>query len=80
LTILSWQFRIQCTDENSAETIAALEAIRDTNTLVEFFPSGDENKTSYSVKLTSLGERLMYEEQGAKQGYLDIIMEEVFKS
>jgi len=77
-TILSWQFRIQCTDENSAETIAALEAIRDTQTLVAFYPSGDTAKTSYNVKLTQLGERLMYEEQGAKEGYLEIILEQVF--
>uniref|UniRef100_A0A6M3K386 Uncharacterized protein n=1 Tax=viral metagenome TaxID=1070528 RepID=A0A6M3K386_9ZZZZ len=78
-TILSWAFRIACTDENSAETIVALEAIRDTNTLVPFYPSGDPNKTSFNVKLTQLSERVMYEEQGAKQGYLDIQIEEVFK-
>ncbi len=78
-TILAWQFRIACTDENSAEIIAALEAIRDTVTLVAFYPSGDENKTSYNVKLTQLGERLMYEEQGAREGYLDIVVEEIFK-
>lgn len=77
-TILSWQFRIQCTDENSAETIAALEAIRDMQTLVAFYPSGDTAKTSYNVKLTQLGERIMYEEQGAKEGYLEITLEQVF--
>uniref|UniRef100_A0A6M3LFR1 Uncharacterized protein n=1 Tax=viral metagenome TaxID=1070528 RepID=A0A6M3LFR1_9ZZZZ len=78
-TILAWQFRIECTDENSAETIAAMEAIRDTNTLVAFYPSGDVNKTSYNIKLTQLGEQVMFEEQGAKQGYLDVTCEEVFK-
>jgi len=79
-TILSWAFRIACTDENSAETIVALEAIRDTNTLVAFYPSGDPNKTSFNVKLTQLDERVMYEEQGAKEGYLTVTLEEVFNA
>jgi len=79
-TILGWQLQIQCTDENAAETIAALEAIRDMGTLVTFYPSGDENKTSYNVKLTQLGERLIYEEQGAKEGWLDVQIEEIFSA
>jgi len=79
-TILSWAFRIECTDENSAETIEALEAIRDTNTLVAFYPSGDPSKTSFNIKLTQLGERVMFEEQGAKQGYLEVTCEEVFNA
>ena len=77
-TILAWQFKIQCTDDEASNIIAAMETIRDKNTLVAFYPSGDENKTSYKVKLTQLGERLMYEEQGAAEGYLDVICEEVF--
>jgi len=78
-TILSFSFRMQCTDENSAETIAAIEALRDSGLLYVFYPSGDPNKTSYNIKVTQVGERVMYEKQGAKEGYLDITCEEIFR-
>ena len=79
-TIRSWQFRIECTDDNAAATITALEAVRDTQTLVAFYPSGDTAKTSYNVKLTQLGEQIAYEEQGDKEGWLDVQIEEVFSA
>ena len=78
-TILGWNLQIECTDENSAETIEAFETLRDTQLLVPFYPSGDPDKTSFNVKVTQLGERIMYEEQGAKEGYLEVRIEEIFR-
>ena len=59
--------------------ITALEAIRDTVTLVPFFPSGDTAKTSYNVKLTQLPMRFYVENQQSRAGYIEVTVEEIFK-
>ena len=77
-TISAWTFRIEATDDNSEALITAFEALRDTNTLVTFFPSGDTAKTSYNVKLTTMPMRYWVENQTTRQGYIEISLEEVF--
>ena len=77
--ISAWTFQIQATDINAAVTIAALETIRDTATLVAFYPSGDTAKSSYNVKLTRLPEDLIYDEQREGEGYLEVSVEQIFE-
>ena len=78
-TILGWTFRIQATDHNAAKIISEFETIRDTNTLVAFYPSGDTSKTSYNVKLTQMPLVFHHEEQGGIQGFIEVACEEIFK-
>jgi hypothetical protein len=77
--ISAWEMDILAIEDDSNEIFDAFEAIRDTNTLVAFYPSGDPNKTSYNVKLTQMPSREWWENQGAKEGYFKIVVEEIFK-
>jgi len=76
--ISAWTFKIQATEDTSDAIIAAFETIMDTGTLVAFYPTGDTAKTSYNVKLTSLSELIWVENQGTRQGYLEVTVEQVF--
>ena len=78
--ISSWTFTVMASDENSQETFEAFETLYDTNTLVAFYPSGDENKTSYNVKITQMPSANWWEEQGAREGQFSITVEEVFNA
>jgi len=78
-TLNAWAVPIQCIGENASQTFTDLETIRDTATLVAFYPSGDENKTSYNVKLTNMPSREWFEEMGGREGYIQIELQEVFK-
>ena len=77
-TINGWIFRVLAIDDNAAATIAEFEAIRDTNTLVAFYPTGDTGKTSYNVKLTQMPLKFYVENRGDKEGYIEISVEEIF--
>uniref|UniRef100_A0A6M3LFG7 Uncharacterized protein n=1 Tax=viral metagenome TaxID=1070528 RepID=A0A6M3LFG7_9ZZZZ len=77
--ISGWTFTIDASGDDGAETFTNFETIADTNTLVAFYPSGDVNKTSYSVKLTSMPSRNWWEEAGAREGQFTVTVEEVFR-
>ena len=76
--ISAWTFRVNCIGEDGAKTFADFEAIRDTATLVTFYPSGDSAKSSYNVKLTHMPDKEWFENQGAKQGWMEVTLEEIF--
>jgi len=79
VVINGWLFHIQATEDDADAIITALEAVRDTNTLVAFYPSGDPNKTSYNVKLTTMPLRFYHEEQGGREGFVEVDVQEIFK-
>ena len=54
------------------------ETIRDTNTLVAFYPSGDTSKASFNVKLTQMPTREWWEEQGRREGQFQVVLEQIF--
>ena len=77
-TINGWTFHILATDDNAEAIITALEAIRDTNTLVAFYPTGDTAKTSYNVKLTTMPLRFYVENMKTRQGYIEVDVQQIF--
>ncbi len=77
-TINGWVVQILATGDKGEAIFTAFEAIRDTKTLVAFYPSGDTAKTSYNVKLTTMPSREWWENQGRKEGYFTVTLEEIF--
>ena len=80
--INGWIFVVECTDEDAEARIAEFEALKATNTLVVFNPTGDPNKTdfNYNVKLTQMPMRFYVEEQGTRETKgIEVVVEEVFK-
>lgn len=77
--IRAWTFRIDATGKYGELDFTNMETIRDTNTLVAFYPSGDSSKTSYNVKLVSMPSREWWENQGRRDGIFDVRVEEVFE-
>ncbi|KKL92583.1 hypothetical protein LCGC14_1883240 [marine sediment metagenome] len=77
-TINGWIFRIQATEDTAEALIAEFEAIRDTDTLVKFYPTGDPAKTSYNVKLITMPLQFYVENQTTRQGYIEVDIQEVF--
>jgi hypothetical protein len=77
--ISRWSFGVICDDENAQATIEALETLQDTNTLIAFYPSGDEAKDSFNVKLTQMPGGYRWENQGGREGIVQVVVEEVFK-
>ena len=77
-TISAWTFNVVATDENAEATIADFEAIRDTKTLVVFYPSGDPSKTSYNVALSTMPMRYVIENQSTRTGIIQVTLEQVF--
>jgi len=75
----AFTFRVACLDEDADATIAAFEAIRDTATLVTFYPSGDTSQDSFTVKLSSMPLRFYHEEEGGREGWVEVTVEEIFK-
>ncbi len=76
--IHSWTFPIDASGEDGEATFTAFETIRDTNTLVAFFPSGDPTQTSYNVKLTAMPSREWWENQGRRDGFFEVRVQEIF--
>jgi len=76
--ISGFTFHIEAMEDTSDEIITLLEAIRDTQTLVAFYPSGDTSKTSYNVKLTTMPLRFWCEDMRSRQGYITVSVEEIF--
>jgi len=79
VAISSWIFNIQATEDDAEEIITAFETLRDTNTLVVFYPSGDSDKDSFNVKLTSMPLRFWCENQATREGYITVEVQEIFK-
>jgi len=77
--ISAWVLDIQAVGEYSDAIFTAFETLLDMNTLVPFIPSGDSAKTSYNVKLTNMPSREWWENQGAREGHFQAIVEEIFK-
>ena len=77
-TTNSWTFNVVATSENAEEKIAAFETLRDTKTLMVFYPTGDTNKTSYNVALSTMPMRFYVENQQTRQGVIQISVQEVF--
>jgi len=77
-TISGFTFRIEATEDNSDAIITQLEAIRDTKTLVAFYPTGDTAKTGYYVKLTTMPLRFWSENQKSRQGYIQVDVQQIF--
>lgn len=78
LTINGWTFHIQCIEENAEALITEFEAIRDTATLVPFYPSGDAAKSSYNIKLTTMPLRFWCENQSTREGWITVDVQEIF--
>lgn len=78
-TLSAWTFRVEAIGEWADWTFTQFEAIRDTATLVVFYRSGDEAKTSYNVKLTQMPSREWFEEMGGREGSFQVELQEVFK-
>ena len=77
--ISAWTFNIDATGDDGDAIFTDFETIRDTNLLTPFYPSGDTAKSSFNVKLTTMPSREWFEEQGAKEGFFQVSLEEVFK-
>jgi len=79
-SIHSWTFNILAVEDDAEEKIAEFEALRDTNTLVVFNPTGDPNKTDfdYNVKLSNMPMRYVVENQQTRQGAIQVTVAEVF--
>lgn len=77
-TINGWVINIEALEADSEALIAEFEAIRDTNILVPFYPTGDPNKTSYNVKLTTMPLRFRVENQTTREGVIQISLQEIF--
>ena len=75
--IHAWTFNAIANDQNADQKITHFETIRDTNTLVVFYPSGDITKTSYNVKLTTMPIQYQHPNQGQREGIIQITVEEV---
>ena len=75
--INSWTFNIIATDEHSDVTFTNLETIYNTATLVVFYPSGYTGKTSYKVKMTNMPSREWWENQGRREGVIQITAQEI---
>ncbi len=78
-TISAFTLNIQATEDTANQIITELEAVRDTNTLVAFYPSGDATKTGYNVKLTTMPLRFYHENRTQREGYVTLDLQEVFK-
>uniref|UniRef100_A0A6M3KBF4 Uncharacterized protein n=1 Tax=viral metagenome TaxID=1070528 RepID=A0A6M3KBF4_9ZZZZ len=77
--INSWTMNILATGTEGNRIFTEFETILDTNTLVAFYPSGDSSKTAYYVKLTQMPSRSYWEEQGAREGYFTVVVQEISK-
>ena len=78
IPIHSWTFAINATDEDAETTIADFETLRDTNTLVVFYPTGDPDKTSYNVKLSQLPLEFHVPNQTTRQGRIQVTVKQIF--
>lgn len=77
-TINAWTFNVVCMEDDAEALIAALEVIRDTKTLVAFYPTGDTGKTSYNVALSTMPMRFYVENQQTRQGTIQVTVEQIF--
>jgi len=77
--ISAWTFNILAVEDKAQAIIEAFEALQDTNTLVPFFPSGDELKDSFNVKLTTMPGGFYWENLGGRKGVIQVTVEEIFK-
>lgn len=80
VNISAWTFRIEATDANAEEIIAAIETARDTTTLVVFNPTGDPLKTSfnYNVAISSMPLEFYVENQQTRQGWVEVTCEQIY--
>ena len=76
--INAWTFYIQATEATSDKIITQIEAIRDTATLVAFYPSGDTAKSSYNVKLTNMPLDFWCDNKKTRQGHITVVVEQIF--
>ena len=79
VTIHSWTFQIEATGDEGERWFTEFEAIRDTNTLVPFIPSGDSAKTSYNIKLAHMPSREWWENQGRREGVFTVTVQQLFE-
>jgi hypothetical protein len=77
--IYAWTFYILAIEDDAETIIAEFETLRDTNTLVTFYPSGDPNQTSYNVKLSSMPLRFHVENQETRQGSIAVTVQQIFE-
>jgi len=77
--ISAWTFNVEAIGDEADRIFSEFETILDTKTLVAFVPSGDTNKSSYNVKLTSMPSRAWWEEMGGREGYFQVTCEELCK-
>ena len=77
--IHSWTFQIEATGDEGERWFTEFEAIRDTNTLVAFIPSGDSAKTSYNIKLAHMPSREWWENQGRREGVFTVTVQQLFE-
>lgn len=79
--INAWTFNVLCIEDNAEELITEFEAIRDTKVLVVFNPTGDEKKTdfNYNVALTTMPLKFYVENQAAREGLINITVEQIFE-
>jgi len=77
-----WEFNVIASQHDAKTLIDALVTIQEKNTLVAFYPSGDNVKgTSYNVKLTQLPKQIHWDmpRHGDEKGLLRVVVEEIFK-
>uniref|UniRef100_A0A6M3IPT3 Uncharacterized protein n=1 Tax=viral metagenome TaxID=1070528 RepID=A0A6M3IPT3_9ZZZZ len=77
--ISAWQVNVLALGTEGDSTFSAWETLRDTNTLVAFYPSGDTTKTSYIVKITQMPSRSWWENMGGREGKFTAVLEEIIK-
>ncbi len=77
--ISSWTFEILALEEDAEEKIAAFETLRDTKTLVLFYPSGDSAQSSYNVKLSQMPLRFVVSEQQTRRGSISVTVQQIFE-
>jgi len=78
-TINAWTFNVLCVEDDAEALITAFETLRDTKTLVAFYPTGDSAKTSYNVALSTMPMQFHVENQQTRQGVIQITLEQIFE-
>jgi len=76
--IRGWTFVVKVTQHNAEEIIDNLHTTQDKDTLVLFYPSGDEARTSYRVKISNIAENI-YWDANREEGEVQVSVEELIR-
>jgi hypothetical protein len=73
-----WTFLVKVKRDDAETIIDNLHTTQDKNTLVLFYPSGNFNKTSYRVKISTLAEDVHWDAE-REEGTLQVTVEELLR-